>query len=308
MPLFPRRDPVAAYTTLDAALRHGLAITETSAAGSVPELVVANPLDEWVLLYDGEELVGAKQNRILNLTVLVAAGSVTPIPVSCVEAGRWHRRSQTFAAARHTAGPGLRLRKARALGADALARGRGQHEVWDAVAEQATRRGVASPTAAHADMFAQHEGALAELREAFPARPGQCGVILVLPDGHVCLDYLSRPDAYAEHHRKLVDGYLWTRSTSSICPRPASSPRTGCCTGSRSCRSRGARRPASASTCGRRRRACRRPVSSTRASCCSSRRTPEQGLITRHAEPADARVLPLSCRAASKSCWAASRS
>ena len=36
----------------------------------MPELVVTNPLDEWVLLYDGEELVGAKQNRILNLTVL----------------------------------------------------------------------------------------------------------------------------------------------------------------------------------------------------------------------------------------------
>ncbi|MGZ4203330.1 MAG: ARPP-1 family domain-containing protein, partial [Thermoleophilaceae bacterium] len=65
-----------------------------------------------------------------------------------------------------------------------------------------------SPTAAHADMFVHHEDALAELREAFPARPGQCGVILVLPDGHVCLDYLSRPDAYAEHHRKLIDGYL----------------------------------------------------------------------------------------------------
>ena len=116
VPLFPRRDPGAAYTTLAAALRRGLRITETSAAGSVPELVVANPLDEWVLLYDGEELVGAKQNRILNLTVLVAAESVTPIPVSCVEAGRWHRRSPTFAAAAHTAGPQLRLRKARALG------------------------------------------------------------------------------------------------------------------------------------------------------------------------------------------------
>ena len=208
VPLFPRRDPGAAYTTLAAALHRGLRITETSAAGSVPELVVANPLDEWVLLYDGEELVGAKQNRILNLTVLVAAESVTPIPVSCVEAGRWHRRSQTFAAAAHTAGPQLRMRKARALGENAVARGRAQHEVWDAVAEQADRRGVASPTAAHSDMFAQHERALAELREAFPARPGQCGVILVLPDGRVCLDYLSRPDAYAEHHGKLVNGYL----------------------------------------------------------------------------------------------------
>ena len=145
-------------------------------AGSVPELVVENPLDEHVLLYDGEELIGAKQNRILNLTVLVAAGSRTPIPVSCVEAGRWHRRSASFAAASHTAGPEIRMRKAVALGTNALARGGAQADVWDAIAEQvrpprrATRRPAPTP-----DMFEQREGALRELREAFPARPGQCG-------------------------------------------------------------------------------------------------------------------------------------
>jgi hypothetical protein len=31
---------------------------------------------------------------------------------------------------------------------------------------------------------------------------------LVLPDGRACLDYLSRPEAYARHHRKLLQGYL----------------------------------------------------------------------------------------------------
>ncbi len=72
-PLFPRRDPVAAYVTLDEALAGGLRIAETSESGSVPELVVENPLAERVLLYDGEELVGAKQNRILNVSVLVEA-------------------------------------------------------------------------------------------------------------------------------------------------------------------------------------------------------------------------------------------
>ena len=59
-PLFPRTDPVAAYVTLDEALAGGLRVRETSEAGSVPELVVENPLAERVLLYDGEELVGAK--------------------------------------------------------------------------------------------------------------------------------------------------------------------------------------------------------------------------------------------------------
>lgn len=208
VPLFPRRNPAADYLTLQPALRRGLVVTERGAEGSVPELLVANPIARPVLLYDGEELLGAKQNRILNLTVLVAAGSRTPIPVSCVEAGRWRRSSIAFAPAAHTAGPELRLRKARALGADALARGGAQREVWDAVAERAGRLGVVSPTAAHADIFAQHESALADLRSAFPLQPGQCGAVVVLPSGNVCLDYLSRPDAYAEHHAKLLDGYL----------------------------------------------------------------------------------------------------
>ena len=55
-----------AYLTLDEALPRGLAITETDTAGAVPELAVDNPLDHKVLLYDGEELVGAKQKAAAN--------------------------------------------------------------------------------------------------------------------------------------------------------------------------------------------------------------------------------------------------
>jgi hypothetical protein len=46
-------------------------VTEVSEAGSVPFLKVANGADRPLLLLDGEELIGAKQNRILNTTVLV---------------------------------------------------------------------------------------------------------------------------------------------------------------------------------------------------------------------------------------------
>ena len=138
-PLFPRRAPQAAYLTLDEALPLGLRITEIDSAGSVPELAVSNPLATDVLLYDGEELVGAKQNRILNVTVLVAARSDVRIPVSCVEQGRWHAQSDAFAAAPHTASPEVRSRKAAQLEAEPLARGVAQGEVWDAVAATAAR-------------------------------------------------------------------------------------------------------------------------------------------------------------------------
>jgi hypothetical protein len=60
-------------------------ITEVDEAGAVPQLKVVNLADQTLLLLGGEELVGAKQNRVLNTTVLVAARSALTIPVRCVD-------------------------------------------------------------------------------------------------------------------------------------------------------------------------------------------------------------------------------
>src|SRR5438067_10445976 len=82
-PVFPRRRPVADYVTLDQALPLGFRVTEVDDAGSVPELLAHNPLEHDVLLYDGEELVGAKQNRIIGVTILAPARANMRIPVAC---------------------------------------------------------------------------------------------------------------------------------------------------------------------------------------------------------------------------------
>jgi ARG and Rhodanese-Phosphatase-superfamily-associated Protein domain len=206
-PVYPRKDPKAEYLTLEEALPLGFRITEIDEAGSVPELNAVNPLDRAVLLYDGEELLGAKQNRILNVTVLVAARTETRIPVSCVEQGRWHTRSASFDAAQHTAYPDLRRRKAERLSAEPLARGAAQSAVWEEVAAKAGRHGVQSPTGAQRDIFAASENALAGLRKAFPLAAGQAGALFALGD-RLCLDYVSRPETFVCLYPKLLDGYL----------------------------------------------------------------------------------------------------
>ena len=206
-PLFPLRDQRARYVTLDAALDRGLSITETSEAGDVPELEVSNPLPDDVLIYDGAEIVGAKQNRILNVTVLVAAASAIRIPVSCTEEGRWRAVSKRFSPAPHIANTELRRRKAMALAAMPLARGAAQGEVWDSVRAQGQRMGSSSPTGAHRDLFAARERELSALEPAFPAEAGQCGAVLGLGDT-LCLDAVSRPDAFAALWPKLRRGYL----------------------------------------------------------------------------------------------------
>ncbi len=69
VPLFPAVDPVAQYVTLAEASPLGFTITEVDESGDVGELIAINPTPHRVLLYDGEELEGAKQNRILNVSV-----------------------------------------------------------------------------------------------------------------------------------------------------------------------------------------------------------------------------------------------
>jgi hypothetical protein len=48
-----------------------LVISEISAAGPVAELMVVNRVNNPVLLMDGEKLAGAKQNRVLNTSILL---------------------------------------------------------------------------------------------------------------------------------------------------------------------------------------------------------------------------------------------
>ncbi|CAN5614491.1 hypothetical protein BH23ACI1_BH23ACI1_19370 [soil metagenome] len=76
VPLLGYTPAVGGYAVLDQALAlKAFEITEVSEHGSVPELRVVNWGAEPVLIVDGEELVGAKQNRVVNLSILVAGRS-----------------------------------------------------------------------------------------------------------------------------------------------------------------------------------------------------------------------------------------
>lgn len=89
--LFPLFAPVplsVPYDLADEAIGRGtVTVEEVSESGSVPDLSVENLGDVRVLFLEGEELVGAKQNRILNTSLLIAAHTKSKLPVSCVEQG-----------------------------------------------------------------------------------------------------------------------------------------------------------------------------------------------------------------------------
>ena len=83
-----------AYIALGTALAKGdVLVDEVDESGSVPHVRVTNMGDVAVLFLFGEEIRGAKQNRVANASFLVPEKSDVVLDVSCVEAGRWNRAS-----------------------------------------------------------------------------------------------------------------------------------------------------------------------------------------------------------------------
>jgi hypothetical protein len=211
IPLLLRDAPRANYITLTKAVTGGFAsITEISEGGSVPELMLENTGKENVLVLDGEELIGAKQNRIANLTILAAAESKTVIPVSCVEAGRWSYRSENFAVSERAQYSRGRAAKAAALSANMKAtgtHGADQNMVWDNIQAKQSRMSVESPTSAMADMYDQHHERVEDYTSQFVAVDNQVGVLFAI-DGEVeGMDLFDAADTFAAMLPKLARSF-----------------------------------------------------------------------------------------------------
>src|SRR5213082_1849943 len=187
-PLLGEEDTASAYVLLDEALeRQFVRVTEVSAQGSVPDLALENTSNEAVLLVDGDELVGAKQNRVLNLSILVAGGKRVTIPVSCVEQGRWQYRSPEFQAAKRSLFARARARKAQSV-SDAMRshgqRRANQSQVWADVANKASACRVQSETLAMSDIYVANAARLDDYARAFHAVAEQTGAVIAV-DGKV---------------------------------------------------------------------------------------------------------------------------
>ena len=127
-------------------------INEVSEAGSVNVIQVDNRSAFDIFIADGEALVGAKQNRIAEQSVIVPAESKFHIPVHCVEQGRWSfDRDMHFQKSEFALPPSARDRKAFLL--KSKDHSRLQTEMWNAVEQMSTKHGVLSHTSDLGDIL-----------------------------------------------------------------------------------------------------------------------------------------------------------
>jgi hypothetical protein len=210
-PILLKDGPLSAIEpkSLEEAIAEGtIQVTEVSAEGHVPELRVKNSGGTPVLILDGEELVGAKQNRIVNVSILVAPLEIV-IPVSCVEAGRWGYSRPGFAAAGRVLNPEIRHRKAEAVTRnlkERRARSADQRAVWDGVDKMLFALGAASSTSALSDGFDSRADTIEGFLDAFKVKPAQIGVIYRIGGALAGLDLFGSEKAFAGAFSKLIRG------------------------------------------------------------------------------------------------------
>lgn len=211
VPLLSAVDGKCEYLTLGEALAHwNIAVTEVSAGGARPELLVVNRGNQPVLLVDGEELSGAKQNRVLDASILLKECSKTRIPVSSTEQGRQSHTSRSFQESGNVMPRTIRARKARSVSAS-LARSASflsdQSEVWDGIAELRFKACAPSPTSAMSDVFNAREHDLRQCMQTFKLIANQVGLLAVIDGNFAGFDLVSFSAAYARLHPKLIRSY-----------------------------------------------------------------------------------------------------
>jgi len=160
-----------------------------------------------IFILDGEELVGAKQNRVVNLTILVPAHAELTIPVSCVESGRWRARSRAFSAAPRTQYAAGRMKRMSQVTASMLMSGdrrSDQSEVWADIAEKSARMSAPSPTGAMEEIFSRHSDFTERAVETLVPVERQCGALFLIDGRVVGFDLFDRAITLRRLLPKLV--------------------------------------------------------------------------------------------------------
>jgi len=195
-------------------------ITEVSSGGSVPNIRVTNESDNKILILDGEELKGAKQNRVANTTILLDANSTTIIPVSCTEQGRWRSTSEKFSHSKTVMAPKVRKKKLMSVSHSLKSSpepsyASDQGEVWDEIAALHCKVGTQSPTGAMHDAHESRRDEISEYKRRFEPVEKQFGMLAFIDGKPAGADMLSLGRAFRKNFDILLESYAMEALSSS---------------------------------------------------------------------------------------------
>ena len=204
------KEPLS-YLLLEEALsKPGFVIGEVSEDGEVNTVLISNMTGMAVLILDGEEILGAKQNRMVNATVLIPADKEIEIPVSCVERGRWRYSSEKFNRSGSFGYSTLRRQKAEQVHSSLQQRQvfeADQGAIWDEIDRKQATMGCHSETDALHDVYDNLEEDIKRITLKLKAVPDQCGLVVFINNRFACLDLFDQPLTLSRLWDKLIKSY-----------------------------------------------------------------------------------------------------
>lgn len=213
IPIYQRNGKSLKYVSLESAMKKNyVEVKEISISGSVPELFLINNSDYFVFILHGEELIGAKQNRTVNTSILVNKKTNLAIPVSCVERGRWNYKSEKFSPSKFIMPQFVKKISMRSTN-ESLKRNIGfranQNEVWDEIDKISFEAKVSSKTAALYDVNKFLEKDLQQLISKFEFIPEQKGLAAFIDGKIVAIEFISRKSVLRNYYKRILKSFAF---------------------------------------------------------------------------------------------------
>jgi len=185
-----------------------LVIEEVRQEGAVNTLLAINQTDNYYLLTDMDMLKGAKQNRAVNTSVLIAPQSKQQVDVSCVERSRWSYNSPTFKPGPHILDSKMRAAKADSLKQDMKTEtSQTQSKIWGLINEEMVSHSIISETEDYSSILESREKESATPHRFLPEH--NCNGLAVF-DGRrlVSFDIFGNREAYHHYFDRLANSAL----------------------------------------------------------------------------------------------------
>lgn len=196
------------YVSSNYALKNKIiTVKEMNEQGSVNNLVVENNSPHFVFFMDGDVLVGAKQNRVLNTSVLLEPESITKITVSCIEQGRWKNKSKTFTNSEYSLP--AKLRKMKSINIKNNLKSNksyyaNQSELWSEINAYEICHEYNSETMDLNELMMAKENNFKKFIEDFHFDKDANGLAMFSGDKLINVEIFNKSDIYKEYFSKML--------------------------------------------------------------------------------------------------------
>ncbi len=192
------------------AISAGLLDVREKDGGTVQELIATNRSPRPVILFEGEILLGAKQNRMVAHTVVIAPGATIVVEVGCVERGRWAWTASGFTPSDCMAEAALRRSAKMSVAAARASSGRvmlDQHALWNEVDAALECEGVRSQTSDYHEVSRRRSAEEEAFARVTPLER-QVGVMALCDGALVALDVVGSAGTWKAVSGRIVRSLL----------------------------------------------------------------------------------------------------